>query len=274
MRTETRTLTPEDAKHLLDVSETHNRTLTQAAINRYAKDMTDGNWKLSADGISIDTNGNILNGHHRLHALILSNTEQQFRVTYDANPETFDVYDTGKNRTGRDIFVLQGLESRTARIMASAIPYIISWERNKVLMKSIDARQHGSANHAVREFYDNNKSIYISAKFTQSLPRHAKLLRESVACFLHYEITKIDTLTNADKYLKLVTTGDGICSDNVIYALRQMLTYHITGARRLHDTHIIKLAIHTYKLWKRDTRYKDPMATLRKITLESDVDFV
>ena len=142
------------------------------------------------------------------------------------------------------------------------------------VLKSIDSRQHGSANHAVREFYDNNKNIHVSAKFTQSLPRHAKLLRESVACFLHYEIAKIDTLTNADKYLKLVTTGDGICSDNAIYALRQMLTYHITGARRLHDTHIIKLAIHTYKLWKKDTRYKDPMATLRNITLESDVDFV
>jgi hypothetical protein len=274
MRTETRTLTPEDARQLLDNSKTNNRTLTQAAINRYVKDMVDGNWKLSADGISIDTAGNILNGHHRLHAVIQSKTAQEFRVTYDADPETFDVYDTGKNRTGKDILVLQGLESRTARIISSAIPLIISWERNKILTKTIDQRQNGNANHTIREFYDNNKGVYISAKFTQSLPRHAKLLRESVACFLHYEISKIATLSDADRYLKLVATGDGICSDNIIYALRQMLTYHITDARRLHDTQIIKLAIHTYKLWKKDTRYKDPMATLRKITVDSDVDFV
>jgi hypothetical protein len=50
-------------------------------IKQYAQLMSDGQWEYLPDGQTIDiTDGVVTGGRHRLHAVLLSHTNQKFRI--------------------------------------------------------------------------------------------------------------------------------------------------------------------------------------------------
>jgi hypothetical protein len=69
MRTKTQTITPAKAAELLE-SNTNNRPLSRATVRVFADAMQRGEWKTTHQGIAIDTNGQLVDGQHRLAALV------------------------------------------------------------------------------------------------------------------------------------------------------------------------------------------------------------
>ena len=69
-------ITPEIAAKLLSRKHPRNRKLKDGVVERYAKAMADGHWKdaISSQPISISADGFVQDGHHRLNAIIKSNT--------------------------------------------------------------------------------------------------------------------------------------------------------------------------------------------------------
>lgn len=102
-----KTISPADAERLL-AGNTNNRSLNKAAVNRYAAAMARGEWRLGNDAICIAVDGRLLNGQHRCHAVILSQTTQQFLVREDVEPDDLKGMDQGNRRTGADIATLLG----------------------------------------------------------------------------------------------------------------------------------------------------------------------
>ena len=64
-------LTPELATKLL-ARNTHNRTISSSRIRQYAADMAAGNWAFNGEAIKVSEGGQILDGQHRLRAVIES----------------------------------------------------------------------------------------------------------------------------------------------------------------------------------------------------------
>ena len=63
-------ITPKMAEALLQKNET-NRTLSLKTVEAYAEDMRQGHWDYRSDcGISIDSEGILRDGQHRLNAII------------------------------------------------------------------------------------------------------------------------------------------------------------------------------------------------------------
>ena len=62
-------VTPQKAQEWLKHNDA-NRPLNQERINEYLKMMKDGDWKESHQGIAIGKGGKVIDGQHRLHALI------------------------------------------------------------------------------------------------------------------------------------------------------------------------------------------------------------
>jgi hypothetical protein len=50
----------------------HNRPLQPRVINKYVRDMLDGNWVLDGQAITLASDGTIINGQHRLSAVVQS----------------------------------------------------------------------------------------------------------------------------------------------------------------------------------------------------------
>src|SRR5690349_1505768 len=100
-------VTPDMAARWLE-GNTHNRPLNQAHVERLVKDMKAGRWQLTHQGLAFDDRGVLLDGQHRLWAVIEANVPVNFRVFFNEPPESRLVLDCGKRRSNLDILTLSG----------------------------------------------------------------------------------------------------------------------------------------------------------------------
>ena len=94
------TIGPADARKILQkVHERQNGRNSETIINQYARDIAKGFWDTSVPQmIAIDRTGALLDGWHRLHAIIASDTTVQFWVMRNADPDAFKKTDSGFQR--------------------------------------------------------------------------------------------------------------------------------------------------------------------------------
>jgi hypothetical protein len=108
---EIKTVTPIWAKEVitkhqqsLDAKKFAQRPLSERTVSIYAADMIAGNWALTGQGISFDDNDNLLDGQHRLAAVVKANKPVQMMVlsglpaAVNFRLKTIDTFDIGKKR--------------------------------------------------------------------------------------------------------------------------------------------------------------------------------
>lgn len=80
-----------------------NRPVSQATVAKYADDMRLGRWKYTGDTIKFDDAGNLMDGQHRLHAVVASKKEIVFAVVNEIEPQAFSCIDIGRSRKCGDL---------------------------------------------------------------------------------------------------------------------------------------------------------------------------
>lgn len=96
------TVTPERAKHLLDTSNFDNRKLRPGTVQKYASTMLNGAWRTSPETLIISKTGRMLNGQHRLHAIIQSGVACTFLFVRGVDDKVYEVLDRGALRSVAD----------------------------------------------------------------------------------------------------------------------------------------------------------------------------
>lgn len=81
MRFELKTITPELASEWID-GRADNRRLRRATVETYAGDMKSGSWRLTHQGIAFNERGQLIDGQHRLAAIVLANVTLEMWVAY------------------------------------------------------------------------------------------------------------------------------------------------------------------------------------------------
>lgn len=128
LKTETITVTPEMASSLMANCTSIQRPINLSLLNRYSQTMLRGDWRLTHQGIMLGTNKEVIDGQHRLRAVMLSGKTVDMMVTSvsDATPtdikNLFDATDFGKPRSLG--FILQSVHGvqnamRTAAALRS-----------------------------------------------------------------------------------------------------------------------------------------------------------
>jgi hypothetical protein len=125
MYSEVQTITPEVAQHLLSLNST-NRTVTESNVRSFAKQMLDGEFMLTHQGIAIGKSGRLLDGQHRLLAVIRTGITVQMMVTVDVEDDSFAVLDTGRSRRASDTLSISG--GMSAITLAATIRLAIRYE--------------------------------------------------------------------------------------------------------------------------------------------------
>ncbi len=100
-------ITPEQAKAYLTKNR-KNRPVQPATVDRFVEQMKSGQWLCTHQGIAFDKDGFLLDGQHRLHAIVKSGCTIRMRVTIDLPPEAMAVLDTGMKRTQGQILHMRG----------------------------------------------------------------------------------------------------------------------------------------------------------------------
>lgn len=90
------------------------RPVSLTKVAQYAIDMKNGNWMLTPDPIMFDTNGDLVQGQHRLEAVRRSGCTITMRVSRGWPPNIMEVLDTGKSRSVGAILHMSGHEHGSA----------------------------------------------------------------------------------------------------------------------------------------------------------------
>ncbi len=89
-------VTPVMAQRWLNENNTHNRPLYPTTIDAYALDMKRGVWALNHQGICFDEEGTLMDGQHRLAAVVESGKTVPFLIIRNM-PKEYKVNDNGES---------------------------------------------------------------------------------------------------------------------------------------------------------------------------------
>jgi len=106
-------VTPIHAARLLEKNNC-NRPISDKQVKRYANTMRNGEWELTNDAITLNGDGSLQNGQHRLKACLESGRSFPCLVMTGVPKTAFQVMDQGKKRTLSDIFSIEGIKNHSA----------------------------------------------------------------------------------------------------------------------------------------------------------------
>jgi hypothetical protein len=125
MNVELVAVTPEVARAWL-LRNTHNRPLRDKTIETYARDMAAGNWTLNGEAVKFATDGTVLDGQHRLRAIVAADVTVRMLIVSGLPPEAQETMDSGRKRTAADVFSLRG--EANAATLAAVLRRVHAWK--------------------------------------------------------------------------------------------------------------------------------------------------
>lgn len=118
VRTEKVVVTPDLARRWLGQNTSSNRNVSRRTVEAYAGDMKAGRWKLTHQGLAFNVTGELVDGQHRLHAVVMSDVSVTMMVTTGLAVEYNSPIDQGYNRS---IGHLTGKGTRWASVVRGLV---------------------------------------------------------------------------------------------------------------------------------------------------------
>lgn len=233
MKIELKLITPYWAKKTLDEKNIGNRAINQRHVESLANEMKNGRWKLNGDTICIN-DLRLIDGQHRLAAVVLSGVTIQGLVIYGVSDDVFDTKDVGKRRSAGDTLGVLG--EKNANRLAAALALV-------------DKYMTGRADMCVA--YTNTQIQALLEKYPDvpgalqtSLPTNG-LIAKSVLDTCYYLFSKKDK-DLADEFVQKLLLGADLKEGTPWYVLRERLVRNAHAKAKLTKQYVFALCI---KAW-------------------------
>lgn len=217
-------VTPTRAMALLESRENvslENRKVDEQWVKRYAEDMRQGRWMVTGDSIKVNPDGNLIDGQHRLWAVVETGIAIDTFVVYNVPDETLDRIDRGRSRTTAQHLQMHGY--RDVHVLASAITYCMAWEElGRFNIGGSRHRQLTAQPEKYVAFLAEHPELpelihrVGSRKFTTFAGSR------SLYVALWHLFREVDE-EDAERFMGALVTGAGLESGNPILALRNRL---------------------------------------------------
>jgi hypothetical protein len=155
MKTEVIRVTPKIAETLL-ANNPSNRSVSKTRVMQYAKSMSEGIWKMNGESIKLDKDGRLLDGQHRLLAIIESGMSLPLVIVKDLSTEVFDTIDTGKSRNGADVLHIKNVPNSINLSSGISLYILLFTGRFKTL------RTSAPENQEILDEYNKTPDLYQS----------------------------------------------------------------------------------------------------------------
>lgn len=229
MEVKLETVTPQRAAELLAKNVANNRHITPARVEQYATLMKDDNFLTTPEGIIIDENGRLIDGQHRLSAVVLSGKTIKMHVWYNVPAEQMRAINTGAARTLADVLTVTeelGITGapKIAVARANAITLILNPKHNT---KKLTIEQYERVREKFGEDLQWSMTNYPNNGGTgTALGRKARSVMVMGALVIaHKKYTE-----EIETFARKVDTGLELVETDPAYALRRFLDgSNITG---------------------------------------------
>jgi hypothetical protein len=214
----TEVIGPEEAKAILDNHNDQNRTLTKNTVDKYAREMTRGEWAFIGDPIRFDRGGELLDGQHRLAAVVKSGCPQTFVIVRNLEPETQRYMDSGRKRSAADQLKIDGV--RNPRECAMIAAMVMHWQGHDLPHMNISY----SAAEVVEFAEANSNAIEAAAAHALALYRATRAAKGTSGA-VYYMAAEAAGATLASEFFQLLTSGAGLANGSPVLVLRNKLIY-------------------------------------------------
>lgn len=225
-----------------------NRMVNERVVKSMVQDIKAGNWVLNGEPIVFDENGILVDGHHRLMAVVDSNTPTAFLVVRGAErtKDGYALYDAGRNRTTAQTY--GGAEFINQRTIAAAR-----------LQRMIDANSTSApmTNSEVYAWCQRNAEVLSAAhSCIHRVAQNGKCINYNGIFLLAYThaISSGVHIYTIDRFDTVFTKGfpDGVCENaalvtrNVIEALERTTHNATSPGARLEKVRAIERGIQLF----------------------------
>ncbi len=213
-------VTPELAEEYLEAN-TDNRRLVAERVLRFGEDMEAERWRdYHPHGISFDREGRLVDGQHRLAAILLSGKSVVMRVTRGLDPEMQSVFDLGAPRMTGDVLRRGGILNSTHAGTIISMLYLydnypdVIWHNPRYPSKTYQleyAKEHDAA-------------IQTAIHAAQSVFRSTRIPR-SVYGVLYLLVDRYGMTDSWDDWHSAVLSGAGLQKGDARLTLRNYFAH-------------------------------------------------
>lgn len=244
-------ITPEQARVWLATGFV-NRNINKDTVRAYVRDMRSGNWKLNGETIKISERGQLIDGQHRLTALVQHGQPVAMLVVFGVADDAVDTVDRGKKRSLADVLSMAGEVNTSA--LASAIGLLIQYENGTPIgHQPIPTIAESVA------YLEKNRIVNEATHYAMKKSRRRAHLRPSVVISVFVLARRVASDGVVDDFFSGVMEGVGLLKDDARLTLRTALMNHLlTCAKHPVEEHFAFFI----KAWNAYSRGK-PIASLK-----------
>lgn len=204
-----------------------NRKVSRVNLENLVRAMEEDRWHTDGSPIKFNTKGQLIDGQHRLYAIIHTNKPQTFLVVWGVDDQAMTTLDTGKTRNRGDVLAIHDPSLVDVNTVAGVATIMLRWHKGA---RNNKLRNEYVSNDEIVRFYDANKDDI------QDATRHGRRLSRSIgagssAAFgLTYWLFGMIDQEDAEFFWDRLNDGQGLESGNPIYALRELLRREATAS--------------------------------------------
>jgi hypothetical protein len=256
------TVTPDLARQWLG-RNTGNRPLSSGVVNRYTNEMTNGRWRMTGDAIRFSNTGKLIDGQHRLTAVVRSGVSITSVVIFELEDSIFGLIDDGKPRGRSDVLYIEfGLPVETTKLLSSSALLVHNYENEIYSFKG------KISNNEIVEFVRQRPGLIHAAQYVyDNTPRESPVARSIAVAFFHFA-SELDR-GRAERFIERFMVGavDGV-DDNLLH-LRNA-AFSARSSRRPFGTR--EMLGRLVKIWNSERRGK-PIRYFNNTSLRQDEAF-
>jgi len=252
MHVQAEIVTPQIAATYLQ-NNTKNRPIIAKHLEKLIHEMKTGAWQSNGDTIRFSISGTLLDGQHRLMAIVKSGVSQQMIVVRGLDDDSFVTIDTGSSRKASDVIALEGFTNYN--VVASISRMAILFDRNGQPLYSRGGSDTPT-NSEILNFAKQNPTVQEAACFGASCKFIRQYMGQTLAGYVWFMAVRAgerDTVTDFFSDFSVVT-ADGI--NTPAFMLRERLIADKSAREKMGRANALALIIKAYKHYRSGTKVK------------------
>ena len=255
MNTQIATITPEWAQEILR-QNVHNRHIRRSLVDKYAHAIQTNQFPLTHQGIAIGSNGVLLDGQHRLLAIVKTGMPLETLLCTNCDPATFTVLDSGATRKSADVLRIEHVPS--ANTAAAAIRMYILY--HDWTDKVWNGRVKVPTNDDIFNYYKSREDEinYAVQKCTYVRKTFKQLTNaSSLATFTLLALNKKHSVADIELFLQKLAHGTNLEEFCPVLRFRTAVFNGVLQNRRGNMPQLtLASIIKTYNYWQSETPVK------------------
>lgn len=229
-----------------------NRRIKIPTLYQYTQEIIAGKWKEdTGEPIKLSASGVVLDGQHRLLAIVKANKAVWMHVCTNVPDEVFDVLDSGAVRNATDAFYVKGI------LNGNMIPSIIStYNQLKANRRTGLQKHHKQTNAALLDQYYENEKMWQEIAYASKrwYLAFAKIVPPSLIGGMYKYLSDIDQ-PKAEQFMSQLCTGISV-TNKTVSLLRNKLMQDKVSLRKMPPSLKIAFFIKTWNAFIRGDEAK------------------